>query len=245
MSRKLIVLDLALAALLVWAGFGLRGIWRAAKERERKELQRKTAAVRVPPLAPLPPTQAVLPQKYKTIADLFLWDRSRNADVPVEPPPAPPPEPPMPALPVYHGFMNLGDGPTAFMSTTASSPYEMVRPGDTIGPFKLLSVNQKEIELEWHGKKVLKAVDELLDNSQTAAAAGGQPDVRAAAPVVAARPAEPPSEKGPAEVNQFGTASCQPNDSTPFGTVRDGMRKIQRVTPFGSVCLWEPVGGAR
>jgi hypothetical protein len=244
MSRKLIALDLALAALLVWAGYGLRGMWRAAKERESKELSRKTAAVAVPPLAPLPAPAPVVAGKYKTIADQFLWDRSRNADVPVEAPPPPPPEPPMPDLPVYHGIMNLGDGPTAFLSATKTSPYEMIHPGENIGQFKLLSVNEKEIELQWHGKIIHKTAEELMDVSQTAAGSpppGG--DVRSAAPpAVAAVPQEPPSAKGPAEINQFGTASCQPNDTTPYGTVRDGMRKTQRVTPFATICIWEPVG---
>jgi len=246
MSRKLMALDLALAALLVWAGYGLRGMWRAAHERESKELHRKTAAVAVPPLTPLPAAAAVVAGRYKTIADQLLFDRSRNADVPVEAPPPPPPEPPMPDLPVYHGFMNIGDGPTAFLSATKTSPYEMVHPGENIGQFKLLSVNEKDIELQWRGKTIHKTADELMDTSQTAAADPPPPggNGRAAAPrVVAAVPQETPSEKGPGPVNQFNTAACQPNDSTPVGTVRDGMRKTQRVTPFGPVCLWESVGG--
>jgi hypothetical protein len=134
------------------------------------------------------------------------------------------------------------------MSVNATSPYETVRPGEDIGQFKLLSVNQKEIELEWHGKKVHKMVDELMDNSQTPAAAQQQQaDAaagRSAAPQpTTVQPPEPPSEKGPGESNQFGTAACQQNDSSPYGTVRDGYRKIERVTPFGHVCLWEQVGG--
>jgi hypothetical protein len=243
MSRKLVALDLVLVALLAWAGFGLRQMSRSAKAREAVELSRKTAAAPVPPFTPLPNPAAVVPAKYKTIADKFLLDKSRNPDVPVEPPPAPPPEPPMPALPAYHGLMNLGDGPTAFLSVTPASPYEMIHPGESIGQFKLLSVNEKEIELEWHGKKVHKLADELTDNSQSS---GSQQqaasDPRAAAVAAPPQPQEPPREKGPGEQNQFGTASCQANDSTPVGTVRDGMRKIERVTPFGRICLWEPVG---
>jgi hypothetical protein len=245
MSRKLMALDLALLALLVWAGFELRQMWLAAKAREAAELSRKTGTAPVPPLTPLPNPPAVVPAKYKTIADRFLLDKSRNPDVPVEPPPPPPPEPPMPPLPVFHGLMNLGDGPTAFMSATAASPYEMIHPGETIGQFKLLSVNEKEIELEWHGKTIHKLADELIDNSQSAGdqstAASAARSAAAAAPVTY-QPPEAPSEKGPAQQNQFGTANCQANDSTPVGTVRDGMRKVERATPFGKVCLWESVG---
>jgi hypothetical protein len=250
MNRKLIALDLALVALLVWAGYGLRQMWQAARAREAAEFRHKTGAVPVAPLTPLPNPPAVVPAKYKNIADKFLLSKDRNPDVPVEPPPPPPPEPPMPALPVFHGMMNLGEGPLAFMSLNANSPYETIRPGEEIGQFKLLSVNQKEIELEWHGKKVHKLVDELLDNSQSQSQAGApqqqqiDPSFRTViTPQAAAPPPEPPAEKGPGEANQFGTAPCQQNDTTPFGTVRDGFRKIERITPFGRTCLWEQVGG--
>jgi len=245
MSRKLVALDLALAALLLWAGYGLRQMWLASKAREAAELRHKTGPSPVPPLTPLESPRGVVPAKYKTIADGFLLDRSRNPDVPVEPPPAPPPEPPMPPLPVFHGIMNLGDGITAFLSVTKTSPYEMIHPGETIGQFRLLSVNQKEIELEWHGKTVHKLADELTDNTSSSddspRPAGGAAAV-VAAPAAPPPPQEAPSEKGPGEQNQFGTAPCQANDSTPVGTVRDGMRKIERVTPFGKICLWESVG---
>lgn len=243
MSRKLIALDVALVALLAWAAYGLRQIWLAAKAREAAELHVKVGNRPVPPLTPLPNPQAVVPARYKNIADKNLWFKDRNSDVIVDPPPPPPPEPPMPALPVYHGLMNIGDGPTAFMGVTATSPYEAVHPGEMIGQFKLLSVNEKEIELEWHGKKVKKSVDELLDNSHSQGAQADSGAVRtAAAPVN--RPAETPTEKGPGEQHDnFGTASCQANDSTPDGTVKDGYRKIHRQTPFGNICMWEKVGG--
>ena len=245
MNRKLVALDLALAALLVWAGHGLHQMWLAARAREAAELRHKTGASPVPPLTPLQGPKGVVPAKYKGIADGFLLDRSRNPDVPVEPPPPPPPEPPMPPLPVFHGIMNLGDGVTAFLSVTKTSPYEMIHPGEAIGQFKLLSVNEKEINLEWHGKTIHKLADELMDS--TSSPSDDQPrtgaGVAAAAPPAAPPPPqEAPSEKGPGEPNQFGTAPCQANDSTPIGTVRDGMRKTERVTPFGKICLWEAVG---
>jgi hypothetical protein len=248
MSRRLIALDLALIALLAWAGYGLRQIWLAAKAREAAELQRKIHAVPVAPLTPLPTPQAVVPAKYKNIADKNLWFKDRNSDVVVDPPPPPPPEPPMPPLPVYHGLINIGDGPTAFMGVTAASPYEPVRPGETIGEFKLLSVNEKEIELEWHGKKVKKSVEELLDNSHSQGQQADAGAVRtAAAPPPVSRPAElPPADRGPGTQHEnFGTADCQANDTTPDGTVRDGYRKIHRQTPFGNVCMWEKVGGGQ
>lgn len=246
MSRKLIALDLALVALLAWAAYGLRQIWVASRAREAAGLHVRVGKQPAPPLTPLPNPPAVVPAKYKTIADKDLWSRDRNPDVPVEPPPPPPPEPPMPALPAYHGLMNIGDGPTAFMGVTPTSPYEAVHPGETIGQFKLLSVNEKEIELEWHGKTIKKSVDELLDNSHSQGApadAGAARTAAAPAPIVNL-PVETPREKGPGEQHDnFGTASCQANDSTPDGTVKDGYRKVHRQTPFGNICMWEKVGG--
>jgi hypothetical protein len=36
-----------------------------------------------------------------------------------------------------------------------------------------------------------------------------------------------------------GVKACQPGDSSPAGTVADGMRKVIMPTPFGSKCYWE------
>lgn len=245
MNRKLIALNVALGALVVWAGFGLRQMWLVSKARDAAEFQRKSGAVPVAPLTPLEKQKAVVPANYKLIADKLLLHPSRNPDVIVDPPPPPPPEPPMPPLPVYHGLMNLGNGPTAFMGKTASSPYEIVHPGETIGEFKLLSVNEKEIELEWHGKKVRKAVDELTDNSHLSevAAAPDPGQGRAVNEPPHSPPPPPQADTGPGEEHsQFRTASCQANDNAPDGTVRNGYRKTHRQTPFGNICLWEQVG---
>ncbi len=95
----------------------------------------------------------------------------------VEVPPPPPPKP-MPPLPVYHGMMNIGDGPAAILSVNATSPQMEIHPGETIGPFKLVDVNTQEIALEWDGKVIRKTVDEILDRSD---AAGGRGRERAGA----------------------------------------------------------------
>jgi hypothetical protein len=38
-------------------------------------------------------------------------------------------------------------------------PKNDYRPGDQVGAFKLVSVNNDEIALEWEGKTITKAVD--------------------------------------------------------------------------------------
>ena len=237
MSRKLIALNLVLAAAVAWAGWQLHNEWMAAKARQAALGKAHAAAPAPPPMTPLAAPGALLPTTYKRVATEDLFDPSRNSDVPVEPPPAPPPPPPMPPLPLCHGVMDVGEGPLAVLSVNKDSPHEALSPGDTIGQFKLLSVNTQEITLEWNGQVIHKSVEELLDRSGAAPAA-------APANVVAAPPPPPAvtSSKGPGEATQFGIKTCQPNDSTPEGTVVDGYRKTSRQTPFGNSCFWEPAG---
>ena len=64
----------------------------------------------------------------------------------------------------------------------------MVHPGDDIGQFKLLSVNEKEVELEWHGKKIHKLADELRDTAEPAANPAQAGGPRGVVPAVAAAP---------------------------------------------------------
>jgi len=233
----LIALNLVLAAAVAWAGWQLHNEWMAAKARQAALGKAHAAAPAPPPMTPLAAPGALLPTTYKRVATEDLFDPSRNSDVPVEPPPAPPPPPPMPPLPLCHGVMDVGEGPLAVLSVNKDSPHEALSPGDTIGQFKLLSVNTQEITLEWNGQVIHKSVEELLDRSGAAPAA-------APANVVAAPPPPPAvtSSKGPGEATQFGIKTCQPNDSTPEGTVVDGYRKTSRQTPFGNSCFWEPAG---
>ena len=134
--------------------------------------------------------------------------------------------------------MNIGDGPTAIMGVKAGAPHEAIHPGETIGQFKLLSVNTQEIVLEWDGKTIHKTVDEMTDNSGPAPQAGASG--RTEAPPPAAAPPPVPVRAGPGEQTQFGIRACAPNDSTPVGTVQDGYRKVNKPTPFGPSCYWEP-----
>jgi hypothetical protein len=232
LNRKLLILDLALAGTLVWAGFQFRDQWRAGKAREAAQLNQKIKPAPPPAFTPLPGAPAVLASSYAEIAQKMLFDRSRNPTVVIEVPPPPPPKP-MPPLPLYHGSMNIGDGPMAIMSM-ASGPYQEVRVGAAIGEFKLLEVNAREIALEWDGKVVRKRVDEMQDR-----AAAEAPVQRTQAPASA-----PPAETakvpmGPGFDMGRGMRACNPNDSNPPGTVAEGYRKVVTTTPFGQSCRWE------
>jgi hypothetical protein len=237
LRRKLIELNLVLAAVVAGAGFLLHNEWLAAKAREAALRKAHAVAPAPPPMTPLAAPGALLPTTYKRVATDDLFDPSRNADVPVDQGPPPPPPPPMPPLPLCHGVMDVGDGPIAVLSVNKNSPHQALSPGDKIGQFKLVSVNTQEIALEWNGQIIHKSVDELLDRSAPPPAAAS-----AMATAPPPPPQETPTQKGPGPETQFGIKTCQPNDSTPEGTVVDGYRKTSRATPFGSACYWEQVG---
>ena len=240
MNRKLLILDVVLAAVAVYAGFQFRGQWLAAKARQAAILNRKLAPLPPPQFTPLATAPPVLSAGYAEIAQKLLFDRSRNSTVVVDVPPPPPPKP-VPPLPAYHGMMNIGDGPAAILSINAGSPQMEIHPGEMIGPFKLVDVNTQEIALEWDGKIIRKSLDELLDRSTR------QPV--AVAETLTVGPSAPPppvvsvvkSPLGPGEDTGRGYKVCIPNDSTPVESVVDGYRKVAIRTPFGSVCRWDPV----
>jgi len=242
MNRKLWLLNFLLLALVVLAGWQLRNRWRADKARAAAELHRRIAPIPGPPFTPAPPPPAVLPAGYAEIAEKDLFDRSRNPEVIVEKPPVPPP-PPVPPLPVYHGSMDIGDGPTAILSVKAGAPQEATRPGEMIGPFKLIDLTREDLTLEWNGQTIRKPLNEITNHAaapqQAETPSTGRTE--APAPAVPAR-VELPSAKGPGEVTQFGFKTCVPNDNTPVGTVQDGFRKKELQTPFGPACVWDPVG---
>jgi hypothetical protein len=62
----------------------------------------------------------------------------------------------MPPFPVWHGMMNLGQGPIAIFSMNASAPHQRIRPGDTIGQFLVVDVNSNGVTFEWDGKRIYK-----------------------------------------------------------------------------------------
>ncbi len=228
--------------MAVLAGWQLRNRWLAEKAREAAEASTAGCrAIPAPPFTAAPVPPATAPAGYADIAQKDLFDRSRNPDVIVEKPPVPPP-PPVPPLPVYHGSMNFGDGPLVIMSVNAGAPQQATRPGEMIGPFKLVDITREDLTLEWDGQTIRKSLDEITNHSsapqQADAASAGRTE--APAPAVQAR-VEAPSAKGPGGDALNGSKLCVTNDTTPFGTVQDGLRKTEISTPFGKTCLWDPV----
>ena len=235
MRTKLLILDAVLVAVVAYAGVQFRNQWRSTKARETANLRTAQKALAAPPFSPLPVPPPVTPSNYAAVAMKTLFHPSRNPDVPIDAPPPPPPKP-MPELPVYHGVMNLGDGLIAVLSVNAVASQRAVRPGETIGQFKLLDVNTNEIVFEWDGKEVRKRLDEVRGHAEAP-----QPvavEARTEAPAPAAPP--PPAKAGPGADTSFGFKICNINDGQAEGAVMEGYRKVVYTTPFGKSCRWEP-----
>jgi hypothetical protein len=233
-------LDLALlvlAGLLYWH---LRGEWIGSHARDRALLNSSLPATRVPGLAPLDRVNGFTAADFADVATKDLFSKDRNPDV-VVPPPPPPKEKPQPPFPVAHGVM-LWDGfpPTIVLSEKAGGPQKGYHPGDSIGPWTVVSVDNSYADFEWDGKEFKKRIDELID--QTPLVQTPPPSAS-----VAAKPAPPPTQSlstpaqsGPGAPTGGGFKACVPGDSSPNGTVVDGMKKVVTATPFGTGCTWEP-----
>jgi hypothetical protein len=249
LRKKLLLLDLVLVALAALAATQLREKWLDARKREQVVLGQKLKQLPPPPYPPLAAVQPATAVAYTDVAEKDLFAGDRNPTVVREVAPPPPPPKPMPALPVFYGAMNLGDGPLAMMSAKPGETQREVRYGEKIGEFVLVALNRENIVLEWDGKKISKKTSELSPKEtaqNTAAASAGRAvaDNAGAAstqnaggrPVAAAAAAAAPgAETSP------GTRACVPGDNSPNGTVKDGWRKISVKTPFGTMCRWEAV----
>jgi hypothetical protein len=172
----------------------------------------------------------------------MLFSRDRNPNVILDPPPPPPPPPQMPPLPVSYGMVDIGAGPTAILAEKAGAPHHGYKPGDTIGAFKIVAMNHKEILFDWDGQPVMKTFEELAAAKSTIPAEAHPDNAAAATPAPAApKTTAIGAKQGPGADLGNQTRACVANDPTPAGTVENGMRKVVTKSPFGEVCRWEPV----
>jgi hypothetical protein len=239
LNRKLLILDLALIAALIYGGAWVRERYRRTKASQAAVLNRPTPVVPAPAFPPAPAVPPVLPSGYADIAQKMLFDKSRNSTVVIETP-APPAPKPMPPLPAYHGQMKLpGQDLIVFLSESGHGPQRPVRLGDSVGEFKLLEANSEALTLEWDGKTITKDLKELVEK--------GGPVAQAAAGVAVPRAAPPPPPPaarpltGPGQ-DLGGYKACAANDGYPDGAVVDGYRKVVIPSPFApnGLCRWDP-----
>lgn len=228
-------MDLALLALVVALGWRLRQQWLQARHREQMVLGRVVRPLPPPPVSPLPAVEPVRAADYAEIAQKMLFSRDRNPTVIIEQAP----EKPLPPLPAFYGLIDLGDGLTAIMSEKPGGPGQGVRAGEKIGPFILAALDRQQAVLEWEGRKLTKKLEELIPRGAQAQGPAANPQAASAPPPqpVVQRPAV----SGPGAAIGGDVRACQPGDTDPPGTVREGYRKVVTQTPFGLMCRWEPV----
>ncbi|MEZ5401715.1 MAG: hypothetical protein R2729_18725 [Bryobacteraceae bacterium] len=257
MSRKLVMLNLLLAALLAAAGWQIHTRWKEAGGRA-EQLRRTRVGASLAGEAPkIEGVGAVQAASYADVAMKMLFARDRNPNVVIED--APKVEEPLPPFPVAYGVLVFGDMTTAFLSEKAGGTQKGYRVNDQVGPFKVAKLSKDEIVLEWKDKKFVKTIAELKAKETAPAGADG------GAPPAEEPPAKKLSENGSVMIDHPVTKeeefkemqkkasgsnpwidtggtnhACAPGDSTPVGTVMNGYRKVTRPSMFGQACFWEP-----
>jgi hypothetical protein len=239
------LLDLALAALVCWLVIEMRHEWVEAHARAQAFLSQKVIPVPAPRLPPLPRVAPLAAVLYAEVAQLNLFSKDRNPQVILDPV-LPPKEKPIPAFPVARGVLLWPGTPAAVvLSVRKGGPQRAYRVDDQAGDWKIVSVDNQYVVLEWDGKEFKKRIDELMDRgtqvAETVQAQAAQP-ANAAAPKPQAQSLSDPSKSDRwIEVGATDMKGCKPGDDTAVGTVADGFKKVVSATPFGSACRWEQV----
>jgi hypothetical protein len=236
------LLNVALAVLVGLLGWYLKQKWDEGKEQERRV---RMATISPPPVPQPPPLRKVSPidgPSYGEVATRNLFSADRNPTPILDPPPPPPPAPKMPPLPSAHGVMLWEGVPPTVVLSVGNSQQKGYHPGDRIGEFTVVSVDNKEVVFYWNGKPVTKRLDEIMAKNMTPVTDPGPQAAAAPAPAATA-PAESLSGpvNGPGKEVPGGIRMCNPGDTSPPGTIAEGFEKKVNTTPFGVTCRWEHV----
>jgi hypothetical protein len=243
MTRKLMLLDLALAALVSFLAWQMRREWVEAHARAQAFLSAQVKQVPAPRLAALPRISPVTAIAYAEVAQLNLFSKDRNPQVILDPVEPPKPKP-IPAFPVASGVL-LWDGtpPVVVLSLRSGGRQKGYHPGEQIGDWKIVSVDNQYVVFEWDGREFKKRIDEIMDHSALEAAQTPAPAPASNAPPAPQAQSLSDSKKSDhwVEVGSNDTKMCKPGDDTAPGTVLEGFKKVVSSTPFGSACRWEQV----
>lgn len=251
MNRKIAFLNFVLIAGVVYAGLEYRKHALAARRQQNAVIQRGLPPAPVLSAPAVPSPQPLEAQSYLDVASRMLFSKDRNPNVVIEQAP----EKPVPPFPVANGVMDLGFGPTVFMSEKSGAPQKGYRVGDKIGAFKLASVSGRDLVFEWEGKQFKKSVDDLKEKEKgpdPSAAAASSPAQSGTTPQQLSNRHEitppeklaelqKPDASGQPGIDIGGSErACAPNDTAPAGAVVGGFRKVVTPTPFGQTCRWVP-----
>jgi hypothetical protein len=242
-TRKLILLDVALAALFCFLVFEMRREWVEAHARAQAFLATVVPPVPATPVAPLLKVAPLAAVTYAEVALLNLFSKDRNPQVIIDV--EPPKVKPIPAFPVARGVLLWeGTPPVVVLSLRSGGPQKGYHVGDVIGDWKIASVDNQYVGFEWDGKQFKKRIDELMDHSAATAPAPASAAASAsnAAPTAKAQSLSDSSKSEHwVDVGADDMRGCKPGDDTAAGAVVDGFKKVVSSTPFGSACRWEQV----
>ncbi len=247
MKKRLWLLNIVLAVVLVLVGRMLLEHWQEAHLREDKILQAKIRPVPPPPLSPRPLVPKLQATTYADVAEKVLFSKDRNPDIIPDPPKPAPPPPPVPAFPIAHGVMIWGDVPPTIILSMGKGEQQAYRAGDTVGDFGIASITDQQIVLTWNGQTFVKNISDLEVAEKASAGATQQQAMNI-----------PPADAGPAAVQKLApqmgpgdnatsdgkTKVCDPNDPSPIGAVVDGYRKVAALNPMAPnahFCRWQSV----
>ncbi|MES1260607.1 MAG: hypothetical protein ABUS49_02640 [Acidobacteriota bacterium] len=239
MKPKLIALNLILALAVCATVWQARVRWLRAQAERRATLHVPVPAPKppaVPPAAKLEPPPAT---KYAEVAEKNLFSSDRNPTVIIDPP-KPPEEKKMPRLPVVYGTMGLPSGLKAIMAEKPGDASRPVGAGDTIGEFKVLTLDPQKVTFGWDGKEIARRIEDLIDRSNTEVASNRGASPRPSGPAAPPPPpvqAQPSGDPRGAELTPTMRAD-RPGDTSPPGTVVDGYKKVVTPSPFGNITRW-------
>lgn len=243
MTRRLIALNLLLVALIAAACWRMRVVYLEREQASARFFARQVLAP-APPMVLIPdPPERLNAMSYLEVAQQLMFSRDRNPTVIVEVV-----EPkPMPALPLYYGMINLGDGPKVVLAAARDQGQRSYRVGQQVGDFKLIAIEPTGLVFDWEGKRVAASYAEIRDtkpvqaqgavSSRTAPASAPQ----AQKPTAAATSIGSTTTSGPGADTGSDVRPCVAGDSSPAGTVSGGWRKVLANSPFGKSCYWEKV----
>jgi len=243
--RKLVLLNLALAAALFFIGRVLHDRWREGEARREKVEHVKIVAAPMPPLTPRPMVQPLAATAYVDVAQKVLFSKDRNPDVIPPPPPPPAPPPKIPPFPAAHGVMLWPNVPPSIILSIGGAEQGVYRVGDRVGEFEIAGIDERHLTLTWKGQTFVKNISDL----EALAAEPREPDRQATAkappqPVSAPPPVVPQNAPGITMDPEGRMKTCDVTDTNPMGTVIDGYKKIPLVNPMapgGHFCLWQAV----
>lgn len=233
-------LDLVLVLLTAAAGWRLKDLWVAARDRQRLVLSERVGPSKLLPPPPIAPVQPAVAADYLDVAQKMLFSKDRNPTVIVEAEP-PKPKPPMPPLPTAHGLIFFGDQRVIILAVNPGAEQKSYHAGDQVGKFKLVSFDSDKVTFEWDGDNVEKRYQDLLPKEKERTAVAAAPATASPLVVSTATSTSDSSKSTPGADMGAGFRTCQLGDTSPAGTVADGYRKVLNPTPFGNSCFWEQV----